>query len=65
MNWIQLLELGISTLLSVLGQLRPETSSADAKVASEIHAALERLKAVHNNVVTQAEMESLRTKPLW
>lgn len=65
MSWLSLLELGINTLLSVLGQLKPGTSAADAKVASEISAAIERLQSVHAEVVTLAELESIRTKPMW
>lgn len=65
MNWLSLLELGITTLLNVLGQLKPDTSSADAKVASEISAAIERLQAAHAQALTLDELESLRTRPLW
>lgn len=65
MNWIQLLELGISTLLNLLAQLKPGTTFADAKVASEIQAALDRLQAAKDLAVTQPELESLRTTPLW
>ena len=65
MNWLAILELSINSLLSILGQLKPETSAADAKVASEITAAIERLQAVRNDVVSLAELESIRTKTLW
>lgn len=65
MSWLSLIEIAINVLLQSLAQLKPGTSSADAKLASEITAAIERLKAVHADVVSQPGLEALRTKPLW
>ncbi len=65
MNWLSGLELAINFLLSLLAQIKPGTASADAKVASEISSAIERLKAARQQTLDLAELESLRTKPLW
>ncbi len=64
MNWLNGIELGINLLLSLLAQIKPGTAGADAKVASEITAAIEHLKAAHAQAVDLPELESLRTKPL-
>ena len=65
MTWLSGIELGIQLLLGLLAQLKPETSEADAKVASEITAAIERLKSAREQVLDLAQLESLRTEPLW
>jgi|HubBroStandDraft_2_1064218.scaffolds.fasta_scaffold303601_2 hypothetical protein len=65
MTWIQLLELGIAAGEQVLAALHPKTSAADAAIAAEITAGLDRLKAAHAQVVGLDELEGLRTKPLW
>ena len=65
MNWLDLLNVSVQLLLSLLAQVKPGTSSADAKVAAEIQAAIDSLKSVQGTVFTLQELESLRTKALW
>jgi hypothetical protein len=65
MNYLTLIELLINAGLGALAQLKPSTSAADAKVAAELTAAIERLKAARQVVFDAPELESLRTKPLW
>ena len=65
MNWLDGVQLGITLLLSLLAKLKPGTAGADAKVASEINAAIDALNRARSVAIDAPELESLRTAPLW
>lgn len=64
-TWLDLIKLLISGASLVASRLSPSTSSADAKVASELNAAITSLQKAHDTAVSLDELESLRTQALW
>jgi len=64
-NWLDGVQLGITLLLSLLAKLKPSTASADAKVASEINAAIDALNRARAVTLDAPELESLRLTTLW
>lgn len=65
MNWIVLLQLAISLGKSLLTQIDPKLGPISQELYDDLDAALDSLQAVHDKAVTNDELESLRTKPLW
>lgn len=65
MNWLDLLELGISTAEGALTAVNPAVGAAGALITKEIEAGLEALRRARAMAVTDANLEALRTKALW
>ena len=65
MSWLDGIQLGITLLLSLLSKLKPNTAAVDAKIASEINAAIDALNRARAVTLDAPELESLRLTTLW
>lgn len=67
MNVLGIIELVLSLLTGALTSIKGTTGTAGSieKVASEVQAAIDALARAHSQIVTLAELESLRTQPKW
>lgn len=67
MNILTVVELVLSLLTGALTSLKGTTGTAGSieKVVSEVQAAIDALARAHGQIVTLAELETLRTQPKW
>jgi hypothetical protein len=62
---INVIELVLGLLTTVLGQVKGSTAAETSSIAQNIEAAIASLEAVQATPVTYAQLESLRVSPKW
>ncbi len=62
---INVIDLVISLLTTVLSSVKGSTAADAIKIAQSIEAAIASLQAVQGTPVTYDQLESLRVKPQW